>query len=214
MNRPLIVIGGGGHARVVTEAVVSNPGGYRLSGFVDPGAGDEGMRQCGLPWLGDDEAVGKHPGAWGVLGVGALGPGNRRREIVARLDPDLAGWASVVHQKAYVSPTATVGQGSVILTGAILQAGARIGAHCVVNDGAVVEHDVVLGDYAIVGPGAVVGGGAIVGTGAFVGLGAAIRDHRSVGEDAMVGMGAVVVSDVDPGTVVIGNPARQIGRRE
>lgn len=214
MDRPLIVIGGGGHARVVTEAIVSNPGGYRLSGFVDPDAGDEGMKQNGLRWLGGDEELANHPGAWGVLGVGALGPGSRRREIVARLDPDLAGWASVVHQKAYVSSTATVGEGSVILSGAILQAGARIGAHCVVSDGAVVEHDVALGDYSMVGPGAVVGGGAVVGTGAFIGLGAVIRDHRSIGDDALVGMGAVVVSDVDPSTVVIGNPARQLGSRE
>lgn len=214
MDRPLIVIGGGGHARVVTEAIVSNPGGYRLGGFVDPGTGDEGMKQTGLRWLGGDEAVGNHPGAWGVLGVGALGPESRRREIVTRLDPNLAGWASVVHQKAYVSPSATVGQGSVILPGAILQAGARIGAHCVVSDGAVVEHDAVLGDYAIVSPGAVVGGGAVVGSGAFVGLRAVIRDHRSVGDGALVGMGAVVVTDVDSGAVVIGNPARQRGRWE
>jgi acetyltransferase EpsM len=214
MDRALILIGGGGHARVVAEAVASKTGIYRLIGYVDPDAGDERMRQYDLAWLGDDEAVRKHPGAWGVLGVGALGPGRQRREIVSRLDPGLAGWASVVHRSAYVSPTATVGHGSVILAGAILQSGVRIGAHCVVNDGAVVEHDVVLGDYAMVGPGAVVGGGAIVGSGAFVGLRAVIRDHRSVGDEALVGMGAVVVTDVDAGAVVIGNPARRQRRWE
>lgn len=213
MDRALIVVGGGGHARVVAEAVASNPSCYRLIGYVDPDAGDQRMRQCGLAWLGDDDAVRKHAGAWGVLGVGALGPGSRRREIVSRLDPSLAGWANVVHRTASLSPTATVGHGSVILGGAVVQAGAHIGAHCVVNDGAVVEHDVVLGDYAMVGPGAVIGGGAVVGSSAFVGLGATIRDHRSVGDEALVGMGAVVVTDVDPGTVVIGNPARQQGRR-
>src|SRR5438477_614422 len=40
----------------------------------------------------------------------------------------------------------------------------------------------------------------------------AIRQRGRVGTGALVGMGAVVLSDVEPGAVVVGNPARVLER--
>jgi acetyltransferase EpsM len=196
----LVLIGGGEHARVVAEAARSS-GQFQVLGFVDRLPCEETTRRLNLPRLGDDDALAQLE-AFAVLGVGTVGLGAARRGIVARLGPQVRGWAPVVHAAAHVSPTAEVGEGAVVMAGAVLNSGARIGRHCVVNTGAVVEHDVVMGDFAQLAPGAIVGGGSVIGAGAFLGLGAHIRDHVSVGADAMVTMGAVVTRDVpDAGRV-------------
>lgn len=204
----LILLGGGDHARVVAEAARSGATPYRLLGFVAPEPNAETTARLGLPWLGGDEALGNHPEALAVLAFGMVGSHRRRAGLAARVGPRVAGWATVVHAAAWVSPTARVGPGAVVMAGAVVQTGARIGAHCVVNSGAVVEHDVVLEAHVQVAPGVVLGGGAVVGEGAYLGLGARVRDHVTVGAGAVVGMGAVVVGNVEQEARVMGVPAR------
>jgi acetyltransferase EpsM len=110
----LVVIGGGEHARVVIEAARSGDS-YELLGFTDPEPCEETVRRLGVPRLGDESALATTPGAVGVLGFGALATRARRVEAVDRLAPRLGGWATVVHATAWVSPTATIGPGTVIL---------------------------------------------------------------------------------------------------
>lgn len=200
MSAAAVLIGGGGHARVVAEAARLQ--GLALAGFVDPEPCEATVRLLGLRRLGDDAVLGTMKGVVAVLGVGSVGVSTTRRAIVERLAGTVGGWATVVHPAAYVSAAARVGEGAVVLAGAVVNAGARIGKHCIVNSGAVVEHDVELGDFALVASGAAVGGGTVIGADAFIGLGASLRDHIRIGAGASVGMGAVVIADVAEGARV------------
>ena len=210
--RPIVVLGGGEHARVLIEAASSCPTEWEVVGVVDPSPAPS-TTALGVPYLGDDEAFaarmasadGHGRGPWLIVGLGGIDP-RPRQTLVARHHP--ADWATVVHATAWVSPSAELAPGAVVFAGATVNAGARIGSHAIVNTGAVVEHDVVIGQFGQVAPGAVVGGGTTVGDGAFVGLGARLRDHISIGEAAVIGMGSVVVGDVAPGTTVLGDPAK------
>lgn len=206
---PIIIIGGGEHARVVADAVRSTET-FRLLGFVDIAGTPDMARRVGAPLLGDDSALDRYPEAHIVLGVGALRVTDVRERIVRSLGGDRRRWATVVHQRAWVSPSALLAQGAFVSAGAVVQAGADVGAHAIVNTGAVVEHDVVIGEYAQVGPSAAIGGASVVGARAYVGLGARVRDHIEVGAGAMVAMGAVVVKNVPPGARVAGVPAKEL----
>jgi sugar O-acyltransferase (sialic acid O-acetyltransferase NeuD family) len=208
MSERIVVIGGGEHARVLIEAIRAGSASRELLGFVDPEACEETTRRLGVPRLGDEDVLERHPGAVGILGFAALETRGKREDAVRRLSPLLHGWATVVHSSAWVSPTATMGEGTVIMAGAVVQTGARIGAHCVINTGAIVEHDAEIGEQAHLAPGATLGGAVRIGPLAYIGLGAAVRDHTSVGAGATIGMGAVVVRDVAPGARVMGVPAR------
>jgi sugar O-acyltransferase (sialic acid O-acetyltransferase NeuD family) len=220
-GRPLVVIGGGEHARVVIETARSQRDAWRLLGIVDRDPAARTTALLDVAHLGDDDDLlatlsmtppDERP--WLVIGFGGgAADALRRADAVARFGPGVR-WATLVHATAWVAPSATLGDGSVVLAGAVVNAGARVGRHAIVNTRAVLEHDVVIGDYGNVGPGALLGGGATIGAHAFVAMGAAIRDHATVGHGATVGMGAVVVGDVEPGLTVVGNPARPLGTAE
>ncbi|HYX12560.1 MAG TPA: hypothetical protein VE817_11265, partial [Candidatus Acidoferrum sp.] len=156
-RRQLIVIGGGEHAAVVVDAARSAPDRWELVGFSDPDPGPDAEARLGLPWLGDDQAVASRPVEGGsdkpslVLGIG-LSVAARRAAVDAF---GTASWAVIVHAAAWVSPSATLGPGTVVLAGAVVNASATLGRHTIVNSRAVVEHDVELGDFAHAGPGAV-----------------------------------------------------------
>jgi acetyltransferase EpsM len=214
IGTPLILIGGGDHARVVIDAARSRAGQWSVQGYVAPQPSDI---DPSVPYLGDDPTLAgrlvdlapdRTP--WLVIGFGG-GAGAtglaRRREIVERFGP-AARWATVIHATAVVAPTAVVEPGAVVLAGAVVNVGAVVERHAIVNSGAIVEHDVVVGAGSHLAPGAVIGGGTRIGAGTFIGLGARIRDHVEIGAGALIGMGAVVVGDVASGDRVVGNPAR------
>jgi acetyltransferase EpsM len=209
--RALVVVGGGEHGRVVVETARSRPDLWDVAGFVDPQPCTETATRLGLRRLGDDDWVATATSLpWLVLGLGAVGISRLRERIVARYAAHAPQWASLVHAAAWVSPTAVLEPGTVVMAGAVVNSGARLGPHVVVNTGAVVEHDVVCGAFVQLGPGAVVGGGTTIDAGSYLGLGCRVRDHVHIGPEALVGMGAVVVGDVEGGTAVAGVPARPL----
>lgn len=219
--RRLAVLGAGEHGRVVVDAARTRPDVWQPVWFAAPAAEGGGPpdrfgAETGLEWHGDDASLAAELGQIDPAGRPALVVGFGaspvdRAAAVARFGAD-ADWARIVHGSAWVSPSARIEPGAVVLAGAVVNAGALVGRHAIVNSGAVIEHDAVVGDFAHVAPGAILGGGAVVGEAALIGLAAAVRDHVAVGARATVGMGAVVVADVSPDTVVVGNPARPVAR--
>jgi sugar O-acyltransferase (sialic acid O-acetyltransferase NeuD family) len=210
-SRSLIIVGGGEHARVVADAVRSEPEVWSLVGYTAPD--EPGVAALSsLEHLGDDATVARRlaavPGSDRPAFVLAFGgPPAERRAATGTFGPD-ADWAVVIHRAAWVSDSAVLDPGVVVLAGAIVNAGAHVGSHAIVNSRAVVEHDVVVGAGSHVAPGAVIGGGTRIGEDTMIGLGAAVRDHISIGHRVIVGMGAVVVADVADGATVMGIPAR------
>lgn len=210
----LVVIGGGEHARVLIEAARSRPDLWEVRGFIDLRANPETESRLGIPRLGSDEeglALAAGGGLQFVLGLAGLGSRHARSAVVKAYDEAGARWATVVHARAWISPTAQLAEGVFVSAGAALNSGARVERHAVINTGAIIEHDVLVEEFAQVSPAAAIGGGARVGREAYVGLGACVRDHLEIGENATVGMGAVVVASVPRGVVVVGNPARVEG---
>ncbi len=119
---------------------------------------------------------------------------------------------TAIHPRAIVASNAVLGQGAQILAGAVLAARATAGDWCILNTAATVDHECRLGHGVHIGPGAHLAGLVTVADHVFVGAGAVVLPRLSIGRAAVVGAGAVVTRDVEPGTVVCGNPARFLRR--
>lgn len=204
-DKPVVIIGDGGHAKVVLDAC-------RAAGL--PVAGVIGLLApsahafldapaCGGEALLDDPAfIAAHHF---LIGVGLQ---DVRRKLQARLDRAGAILATVIHPAAIVSPYANLGAGGFAAAGAVINAGADIGRSAILNTGCSVDHDARLGDLCQVGPGARLTGGASCGDCVVIGAGAVILPKITLGPGAVVGAGAIVIDDAPANATLVGNPAR------
>lgn len=216
MNPPLIIIGAGGHAGVVADALLA--AGQTVLGFVDRDQSRPEAGACGLPVLGDEGALDRHaPSAIalvnGIGGIGAAGD-SLRRDVQQRLAA--RGWRFVGlrHPSAVASPFAEFGEAVQLHAGSVVRPGVRIGEGCIVNTVAVIEHDTALGAWCHVAPRAVVCGDVRLGVGCHIGAGAVIRQGVRLAAGTVVGAGAVVVADVERAGLLVGVPARLRGGGE
>ena len=208
-----VVVGAGGHAKVVADALAAAGGTVR--GFVDPSV-PAGTTVVHGSVLGDDAWLASLPVAERTVavGVGATSSVALRQKVVASL---VAAGATIVgcrHPSAVVAPSAIVDPTAQILALSIINPSATVGAHAVVYSSAVVEHDCSVGAFAYLSPRTVLCGGARVGDGAFVGAAATVLPGVTVGAGARVGAGAVVTDDVPPRATVVGVPARVVDSGE
>jgi sugar O-acyltransferase (sialic acid O-acetyltransferase NeuD family) len=211
MNRPVIIIGAGGHAAVVAEALLVS--GIEVVGFTDIDPGRHGSRHVGLPVLGEDARVlsgYRHDDIVLANGIGGVGATEPRRKV--QLGLQRVGWRfmTVRHPSVIVSPNAQIGPGVQMLAGSIVQVGARIGEGSIVNTGALIEHDCEVGSFVHAAPRALLCGDVKVGSGSHIGAGAVVKQGVRLGPDTLVGTGAVVVKDFEGHGVLVGIPARLV----
>ena len=212
MTLRLLVLGGGGHGKVVAD--VLRAAGHVLVGFADRRAeilGTVVEPGGGTVIASSDElfaAISSADALPGGADAVALGIGDNALRLRALDALGAAAAPAVAHPSAVVSPSATLGPGTVVMPLVVVNAAARVGRGVILNSGAVVEHDCVVGDGAHVSPNATLTGAAHVGARTWVGAAAVVLPGVRVGDDARVGAGAVVTREVSDGTTVTGVPAR------
>lgn len=198
MRTPVVVLGGGGHARPVIETLRAL--GAEILGLLDDAPRGPVL---GVAVLGPLARLGEFPAAVVALGDNAL-----RAHIGARCRARGVALPPLLHPAALVSPSAAIAEGAQVMARAVIGPETRIGPLALVNTGAIVEHEAELGEAAHVGPGAVLCGGVRVDAGALIGAGAVARPGIAIGAGAVVAPGAALAADVPAGARVGGVPAR------
>jgi UDP-perosamine 4-acetyltransferase len=209
MSGGVVIIGGGGHAKVVIESL--RAGGGAVTAIID--ADPTPREVLGVPVVGDDLALPTLRGQ-GLSKIFVAIGDNRLRQKLGRKAVD-HGFALVnaIHPSAIVSPSARLGQGVAVMAGVAINADSWVEDMAIINTGAVVDHDGRLGAACHVGPASALAGGVSVGARAFLGVGARVIPGVSIGADTIVGAGGVVVRDLPDSVLAIGVPAKIKGDR-
>jgi UDP-perosamine 4-acetyltransferase len=202
----IVVVGGGGHAKVVIEVLLA--AGWEVVGFTDAGT-PAGQAFGAVPCLGGDGALPAVRAAGVETAIIALGDNGLRSRLAAAARGLGFALGNAVHPRACLSPSVQLGEGIAVMAGAVINAATAIGDGSIVNTGATVDHDNRIGAFVHIAPGSHLAGYVTVGDGALVGVGATVGRGRplSIGERAVVGSGSVVIYDVPAGATVVGNPA-------
>ena len=209
MSRAVLIIGGGGHAKVLIDALRLNSVG--IAGILDADPSRAGSTVAGVPVVGDDSVIGRFDAGQVELvnAVGSTGVPTARRRVFEEYKRRGYSFASVVHPSAVIAADVHLGEGVQIMAGAVIQPGCRIGKNTIVNTRASVDHDCGIGDHVHLAPGVTLSGGATVGDGVHVGTGAVVIQGIVIGSRCVIGAGSVVLEAVHDGEVVVGNPARR-----
>lgn len=194
----MYLYGASGHGKVIKEIIESQ--GKAVEGFLDDNPSVNEL--AGLTVKHSIESVNEV--------IVSIGINRTRKKVVERLDCKFA--EAVIHQQAVVSPTADLGEGSVVMAGAVINAEAHIGKHCIVNTGASIDHECQIGDYAHISPHATLCGNVSVGEGTWVGAGSTVIPGIKIGKWCQIGAGSVVVKDIPDGSLAYGNPCKVVKR--
>ncbi len=203
-TRPaLLILGAGGHGRVVADAAV------RQAAWLGVSATDRDPARCAgelLPGI----ALCAVPAAWGATQQVHIAIGDNKTRLTEAAQVGKACLVSVIHPMASVSEHARMGAGCFVAAHAVVAPNAALGVGVIVNHGAVVDHDVSVGDFSHIAPGAVLGGKVRVGSGVLVGAGATVLPGLAICADVVVGAGSVVCQAIGLPGVYAGVPARKI----
>ena len=205
----IIGLGAGGHARVVMDSL-RRIGGIEVRALLDVDSALWGKTVDGVEIAGGDEKLSEYSDQgieYVFMGIGGVASQHPRKKLFEMVKGLNFSFLQIIDPNAVLSPSATLGEGAVVLARAIINANARIGDNTIVNTGAIVEHDCEVGPHVHIATGARLAGNVTVGGGSMVGMGSNIKQGVTIGKNAVVGGGAMVVGDVKDNATVIGVPA-------
>lgn len=199
-NRKLYVFGTSGHAKVVTELIASTNSKIEAH-FDDAPNGDHFFERV----FNSNEMIKPAPDVALII---AIGNNQTRKNISARFSD--YHFFNCIHKSAHVSPSATLGIGTVIMLQAIVNANAKIGNHVIINTAAIIEHDCIIEDFVHISPNVTLSGNTHIGHGTHLGSGAIVIPGIKIGKWCTIGAGAVIIKDIPDGATAVGNPGRII----
>jgi sugar O-acyltransferase (sialic acid O-acetyltransferase NeuD family) len=200
----LLIVGAGGHARVVADAALTT-GSWRRVCFVDDAV--SAGSAMGLQIVGTSAELQRLRAEFGAAVVG-IGDARVRLGLLERCRQLGFELPAIVHRTAAVSRHAELGPGVVVFAQAAVNPGATLAEGCIVNTGATVDHDCRLQAGVHVCPGAHLAGNVQIAAHSWIGIGACVKQGVRIGADVTVGAGAAVICDVATGLTVTGVPAR------
>lgn len=189
-KRPVILIGGGGHAKVLLEILKAMKADILgLTDFQPPPLSS-------LKWLGPDRMIENYPAGEIQLvnGVGSTRVYPKRQEIFDYFKRRGYAFATLVHPSAILAGDVRLGEGTQIMAGVVVQPGVKIGKNCILNTRTSVDHDCQIHDHVHVAPGVTLSGNVIVGAGSHLGTGAIVVQGISLPEKSFIKAGIVVTS--------------------
>lgn len=205
MNKPLILIGGGGHCKSVIEAAES--AGYQIMGVLDMPE-DVGKEILSTKVIGTDDDIPQYiDKAEFVITVGFIKNPAIRIKLYNKVKEAGGKLATIIASTAYVSKYATIGEGTVVMHQAFVNAGAKVGNNVILNTFTNVEHDAVIGDQCHISTGTMVNGDCKVGTNCFIGSQSVLANAITIGDDIVIGAGSLVRKSISEKGIYYGNPA-------
>lgn len=205
----IVIIGGGGHAKVIIS-VLKKIGEYIIAGYVDKeNHGDI----LDAKYLGSDEIltdlyIGGNINA--TLGIGQVNTTRKRFEVVNKIKSIGFRFPKIISKNAIINEDVNIGDGTQILDGVVINSGSKIGSFTIINTSSTVEHDCIVGDFCHIATCATLSGGVEIGDFSMIGSNAVIVQYKRITSNCLIGSGGVVINNIDIQGTYVGNPVRKI----
>ena len=199
MSKRVILIGAGGHAKVIADIILKSDD--SILGFLDD---DPNAKLWNINNLGKINSCLKY--AKNNDFIIAIGK-NEIRSQIAKKYFNLQ-WYTAIHPSSQIAQGVIIGEGTTIMANAVINSDAEIGKHVIVNTGAIIEHDNIIGEYVHLSPRVVLGGTVCIENNTHIGIGAVVKNNITICSNVIVGSGAVVVKNIKTPGIYTGIPAK------
>ncbi len=200
MNK-LMILGAGGHGRVVAEIA-------QLSGrYTDIAFLDDKVPEAKFPYsyVGICEEFTDYLKDYDFFI--AIGNASIRHRLQIKVEEAGGRIVTLIHPAAIISKDVMIGKGTVVMAGAIVNTGTQIGNGVILNTASSVDHDCVVEDFCHVSVGAHLCGTVHLGAGTWVAAGATVINNVTICSDCLIGAGATVTHDLLNAGIYKGTPA-------
>lgn len=206
MNKPIIILGNGGHAAVLVEILQTAK--RHIVGYTAP---EISQNFFGLSYLGDDTSVFDLPAdeVELVLGIGTINASTRRKTIFESFKSRGYHFTEVIHPSAIISPSASIDEGTQIMAGVIVQTEAEIGRNTILNTGCQIDHHCSIGHHSHIAPGCILSGNVKIGEYCHVGAGTTVIQNITIGNGVLVGASSLVIKNISNHVTAFGVPAKE-----
>ncbi len=207
MNKPVIIIGAGDHAKVLLDILLEQN--VNVIGLTDKSI-SKGTCIYGVPVIGDDSEILKYKTDEIELvnGIGSVENTLIRQKVFSSLKEKSFFFRSVIHEASIVSKRAKLGEGVQLLAGAIVNIEAEIDDNTIINTKSSIDHGCVIGKHCHIAPGCSFSGCVRIGDCTHIGTGTSIIQGINIGKNVLIGAGSVVINDVSDNEKAFGVPAR------
>ena len=204
-QKPLILVGGGGHCKSVIEAAES--AGMSIKGILDLPS-EVGKKILGYEVIGSDDDIPQYVDkAEFIITVGFIKNPATRIILYNKVKEAGGKLATIIASTAHVSKYSTIGEGTVVMHQAFVNAGAQIGENCIINTFCNIEHDAHVGAQSHISTGAMVNGDCNVGERVVIGSQSVLANGITIGDDIIVGAASFVRKNISDKGIYSGNPA-------
>lgn len=216
MEKKIIIIGSGGHAKVVADIILTREKelkeNLKIVGFLDDNFKNLKYDNIfDIPILGDLKNIKKFTNE-NYFFVIAIGNNDIRKKISENYSK--LNYYTAIHPRSIISREVKIGVGTVVMANVVINPNSIIGKHCILNTSSVIEHDNKLGSYVHISPNATLCGGVNIDNNSWIGAGSVVKQQVSVGENVIVGAGSIVIKNVEDNIIIVGNPAKNIKVKE
>lgn len=205
MQRRLLIIGAGGHGKVVADTALAT-GRYEDIAFLDDDPSITSVLSFKVLGRATDFERYLSEFQDAVVAIGNNHTRYHFFELLLKLGFNLP---AIIHPTAFVSRFAIVARGTVVFAHAVINADTEIKEACIINTASVIEHDCYIGKACHISPSATISGGVRIGDFSWIGSGANVKNNVVIGQNVIVGLGSAVISDVSSNKTVIGVPAKE-----
>lgn len=206
--KSIVVIGGGGHAKVLISILKKNSN-YKIIGYTDLKDNGEIL---GVKYIGDDSYVLDNilelKIDCAVLAIGQIKDSSLRKKIAQKYQTKNIDFPVIISSQAIINENVIIGDGSVVMDGVIINPDTIIGEFSILNTGAIIEHDCSVGNFTHIAPGVIVSGGVSIGNDSLIGTGAKIINNVKLIDNIIVAAGSSIHKSVSMEGIYIGVPAK------
>jgi len=209
MNEKIVIIGGGGHAKVIIS-ILKKIDKYEIVGYTDL---ENKGKILGIKYLGNDNILHelhKKKVKNAVIGLGQIKSTNHRRRLSQMVKEIGFDTPNIVSPDSIINEDVVIAEGTVVMDGAIINSGSIIGKYSILNTRCSIDHDCKIGDFTHIAPGTTLSGEVTIGNNVLIGTGSNIIQQVSICDNTIIAAGSTIFETILKKGIYGGNPAKFI----